>query len=86
MLKNYQLYKKLLSAAFFACGILPIVIIAIGSIYNFKQLSINDIKMTVRQVTEHRYDVLNTFLQSQIDFLTTQITLYPIDYLKEKRI
>lgn len=85
MLKNYQLYKKLLSAAFFACGILPIVIIAIGSIYNFKQLSINDIKMTVRQVTEHRYDVLNTFLQSQIDFLTTQITLYPIDYLKEKK-
>ena len=83
--KNYKIYKKLLSAAFFASGIIPIIIIAFGSTYSFKQLSISDIEMTLKQVTEHRYDVINTFLQSQIDFLLTQINLYPLEYLKEKK-
>ena len=84
MTKNYNLYKKLLSAAFFASGIIPIIIIAAGSIYNFKQLSINDIEVTARQVVEHRNDVINTFLQSQVHFLSTMINLYPLEYLKKK--
>jgi two-component system NtrC family sensor kinase len=84
MTKNYNRYKKLLSAAFFASGIVPIIIIAAGSIYNFKQLSINDIEVTARQVVEHRNDVINTFLQSQVNFLSTLINLYPFDYLKKK--
>ncbi len=84
MTKNYTRYKKLLSAAFFASGIIPIIIIASGSIYNFKQLSINDIEVTARQVVEHRNDVINTFLQSQVNFLSTLINLYPLDYLKKK--
>lgn len=85
MLKKYRLYKQRLSVAFFTCGVLPIIIIAISSIYNFKQLSINNIKMTVRQVTEHRYDVISTFLQNEIDFLTNRIALYSLDHLKEKK-
>jgi len=84
MIKNYNRYKKLLSAAFFASGIIPIIIIATGSIYNFRQLSINDIEVTARQVVEHRNDVINTFLESQVNFLSTLINLYPLEYLKKK--
>jgi len=84
MIKNYNRYKKLLSAAFFASGIIPIIIIATGSIYNFRQLSINDIEVTARQVVEHRNDVINTFLESQVNFLSTLINLYPLEYLKKR--
>jgi len=82
MSKQYLRFKKLLSAAFFASGIIPIIIIASASIYNFKQLSINDIEVTARQVVEHRNDVIGTFLQGQVNFLSTLINLYPVEYLQ----
>jgi two-component system, NtrC family, sensor kinase len=84
MTRKYKRYKTLLAAAFFASGIIPIIIIAAGSIYTFKQLSINGIKITARQVLEHRNDVINTFLHSQLNFLSTLINLYSPEYLKEK--
>jgi len=83
-LKNYLRLKRLLSSGFFISGIVPILIIATGSIYNFKQLSINDIEVTARQVTEHRNDVINTFLQSQVTFLSTLVNLYQLDFLKNE--
>jgi two-component system NtrC family sensor kinase len=83
-LKNYPRLKRLLSMGFFISGIIPILIIAAGSIYNFKQLSINDIEVTARQVTEHRNDVINTFLQSQVNFLSTLMNLYQLDSLKDQ--
>ncbi len=83
-LKNYHRLKRLLSIGFFASGIIPILIIASGSIYNFKELSINDIESTVRQVAEHRNDVIDTFLESQVNFLSTLVNLYQRDYLKEQ--
>ncbi len=83
-LKNYLRLKRLLSTGFFISGIVPILIIASGSIYNFKQLSINDIEVTARQVTEHRNDVINTFLQSQVTFLSTLVNLYQLDFLKNE--
>jgi two-component system NtrC family sensor kinase len=83
-LKNYLRLKRLLSTGFFISGIVPILIIASGSIYNFKQLSINDIEVTARQVVEHRNDVLNTFLQSQVTFLSTLMNLYQLDALKNE--
>jgi two-component system NtrC family sensor kinase len=82
--KNYLRLKRLLSTGFFISGIVPILIIASGSIYNFKQLSINDIEVTARQVVEHRNDVLNTFLQSQVTFLSTLMNLYQLDALKNE--
>ncbi len=84
MTKQYRRFQKQLAAAFFACGIIPILIIASASIYNFRALSTNDIEVTARQVAEHRDDVINTFLQSQIKFLQTLINLYPLDYFLEK--
>jgi len=83
--KDYIRLKKQLSAGFFISGIVPILIIASGAIYNFKQLSINDIEVTARQVVEHRNDVINTFLQSQVNFLTTLMGLYHLDYLKNEK-
>lgn len=41
--KNYLRLKRLLSAGFFISGIIPILIIAAGAIYNFKQMSIDDL-------------------------------------------
>lgn len=82
-IKSYKRLRRLLSAGFFVSGIIPILIIATGSIYNFKELSISNIKETSRQVLENRNDVINTFLQSQVNFLTTLINLYPLDYLKK---
>jgi two-component system NtrC family sensor kinase len=82
MTQKYLRLKKLLATAFFACGIIPIIIIASASIYNFKQLSINDIEITARQVVEHRNDVISTFLQGQINFLSTLIELYPLEHLQ----
>ena len=83
-IKNYKKLRRLLSAGFFVSGIIPILIIATGSIYNFKELTISNIKETARQVVENRNDVINTFLQSQVNFLTTLINLYPLDYLKNQ--
>jgi len=83
-LKGYIRLRKILSAGFFVSGIIPILIIASSSIYNFKQLSINDIEVTSRQVVEHRNDVINTFLQSQINFLSTLINIYPLASLHDK--
>jgi len=77
---KYRRFQKLLAAAFFASGIIPILIIASASIYNFKELSTNDIEVTARQVAEHRNDVINNFLQGQIKFLETLINLYPLDH------
>lgn len=81
-IKNYILFTKLFSAGLFISGIIPIIIIASSSIYNFKQLSINNIESTIRQVTEHRHEAVRTFLQDQLAFLTTVIDLYPLAYLK----
>lgn len=81
-IKNYILFTKLFSAGLFISGIIPIIIIASSSIYNFKQLSINNIESTLRQVTEHRNEAVDTFLQHQQAFLTTLIDLYPLAYLK----
>ncbi|WP_319587344.1 ATP-binding protein [uncultured Desulfobulbus sp.] len=83
-LKNYLRLKRLLSTGFFISGIIPILIIASGSIYNFKQLSINDIEVTARQVVENRNDVINTFLQGQVNFLSTLMHLYQLDFLKDQ--
>jgi len=83
--KDYIRLKRQLSAGFFISGIVPILIIATGAIYNFKQLSINDIEVTARQVVEHRNDVINTFLQSQVNFLTTLMGLYHLDHLKNEK-
>ena len=82
--KDYIRLRRLLSTGFFVSGIIPIIIIALGSIYNFKQLSINNIEVTARQVAEHRNDAINTFLQSQVNFLTTLINLYQLDQLQQK--
>jgi len=82
MTQKYLRLKKLLATAFFACGIIPIIIIASASIYNFNQLSINDIEITARQVVEHRNDVISTFLQGQVNFLSTLIELYPLEHLQ----
>ncbi|MDY0390533.1 MAG: ATP-binding protein [Desulfobulbus oligotrophicus] len=83
--KNYVRLKRLLSAGFFVSGILPIIIIAFGSIYNFYQLSRYDIELAARQVTENRSDAINTFLRSQVSFLSTLINLYDLDYLKNQK-
>ncbi len=83
-IKNYATLRRLLATGFFVSGIIPILIIAAGSIYNFKELSLKNIENTARQVVEHRNDVLNTFLQGQVNFLTTLINLYPLDYLQNR--
>lgn len=83
-IKNYATLRRILATGFFVSGIIPILIIAAGSIYNFKELSLKNIENTARQVVEHRNDVLNTFLQGQVHFLTTLINLYPLDYLQNR--
>ncbi|WP_448874267.1 sensor histidine kinase [Desulfobulbus propionicus] len=81
---HYQNLTKLLAAGFFICGIIPILIIATTSIYNSKQVAIKDLEVTASQVIQHRQDVINNFLDHQIDLLTTLINLYPLEYLKEQ--
>ena len=81
--KDYIRLQRLLAAGFFISGIVPIIIIALGSLYNFKQLSINDIEMTARQVAEHRNDAINTFLQYQVNSLSTLMNLYELDHLRQ---
>ncbi|MBM9613196.1 hypothetical protein JWJ90_02725 [Desulfobulbus rhabdoformis] len=81
---HYQNLTKLLAVGFFICGIIPILIIATTSIYNSKQVAIQDLKLTTNQVAQHRQDVINNFLKHQLDLLTTLISLYPQEYLKDQ--
>ena len=81
----YHNLTKLLAAGFFICGIIPILIIATTSIYNSKQVAIKDLELTANQVVQHRQDVINNFLDHQIDLLTTLISLYPREYLQEQK-
>ena len=81
--KNYKRLQKLLAAGFFVSGIVPILMIAAGSIFTYREMSIKNIEETARQVVENRNDVINTFLQSQVNFLSTLINLYPLDQLKD---
>ena len=83
-IKNYAILRRILAAGFFVSGIIPIIIIATVSIYDFKELSLKNIENTARQVVEHRNDVLNTFLQGQVNFLSTLINLYPLDHLENR--
>ncbi|MDD2465349.1 MAG: ATP-binding protein [Desulfobulbus sp.] len=83
--KHYQNLTKLLAAGFFICGIIPILIIATTSIYNSKQVAIKDLELTTGQVVQHRQDVINNFLDHQIDLLTTLISLYPREYLQDQK-
>ncbi|MCL2341055.1 MAG: ATP-binding protein [Proteobacteria bacterium] len=82
--KDYTRLQRLLATGFFVSGIIPIVIVALGSLYNFRQLSINDIEVTARQVAEHRNDAINTFLQYQVNFLSTLMNLYQPDQLRQQ--
>ncbi len=81
-IKNYKRLQRLLAAGFFISGIVPIIIIAVGSIFTYRELSINNIEVTARQIVENRNDVINAFLQGQVNFLSTLINLYPLDELK----
>jgi two-component system NtrC family sensor kinase len=83
--QHYTTLTKLLAAGFFICGIIPILIIATTSIYNSKQVAIKDIEITASQVVQHRQDVINNFLDHQVDLMTTLISLYPLDYLKNQK-
>ncbi len=82
--KYYRNLTKLLAAGFFICGIIPILIIATSSIYNSKQLALKDLEVTASQVVQHRQDVINNFLEHQVDLMTTLISLYPLEYLKNQ--
>lgn len=82
--QHYHNLTKLLAAGFFICGIIPILIIATTSIYNSKQVAIKDLEVTASQVAQHRQDVINNFLDHQVDLLTTLMSLYPLDYLKDQ--
>jgi two-component system NtrC family sensor kinase len=82
--QHYATLTKLLAAGFFICGIIPILIIATTSIYNSKQVAIKDLEVTASQVVQHRQDVINNFLEHQVDLMTTLISLYPLDYLKKQ--
>ena len=83
--QHYLNLSKLLAAGFFICGIIPILIIATTSIYNSKQVAIKDLEVTASQVAQHRQDVINNFLDHQVDLLTTLMNLYPLDYLKDQK-
>jgi two-component system, NtrC family, sensor kinase len=83
--KHYKNLTKLLAAGFFICGIVPILIIATTSIYNSKQVAMKGLEITASQVAQHRQDVINKFLDHQIDLLSTLISLYPLDYLKNQK-
>lgn len=79
--KYYNNLRRLITAGFFTCAIIPILIIGITSVYNSKQVAVNDIKENTKQIIIHRRDVINYFLKHQIDLLTTLINLYPQDHL-----
>lgn len=81
--KHYKALTKLLAAGFFICGIIPILIIASTSVYNSKQVAIKDIEITASQVVLHRKDVIEEFLGHQIDLLSTLISLYYPEHLKD---
>lgn len=76
----YRRLKTTLTAAFFICGIVPVFLIAFASIHNSKQLALEEIEVTGRQIVLHREDVINNFLNHQIDLLSTLINLYDADY------
>ena len=82
--QHYKNLSKLLAIGFFICGIIPILIIGTTSIYNSKQVAIKDLEVTASQVAQHRQDVINNFLDHQVDLLTTLMNLYPLDYLKDQ--
>jgi two-component system NtrC family sensor kinase len=82
--QHYKNLSKLLAVGFFICGIIPILIIATTSIYNSKQVAIKDLEVTASQVAQHRQDVINNFLDHQVDLLTTLMSLYPLEYLKDQ--
>ena len=75
--KYYKKLQKLLAGGFFICGIIPILIIATTSVYNSRQVAIQDIKGNASQIIVHQRDVINKFLKHQIDLLTTLINLFP---------
>lgn len=82
--KYYANLTKLLAAGFFICGIIPILIVATTSIFNFKQVALNDIEITASQMVQNRQDVINKFLEHQMDLVATLINLYPLEYLQNQ--
>ncbi len=79
----YKNLQKLLSMTLFISGIVPILIISSTSIYNSKQVAIRDAERTISQIVVHRRDVINSFLQHQVDSLVTLIDLYHPDFFTE---
>ena len=47
-------------------------------------MAIKDLELTATQVVQHRQDVINNFLRHQVDLLTTLMSLYPREYLKDQ--
>ena len=77
---HYKNLSRILGVGFFLCGIIPIVIIAIASVYNARQLAIKNLELTAAQVVQHRQDVIKNFLDHQINLLNTLVKLYPPDF------
>jgi two-component system NtrC family sensor kinase len=81
--RHYRTLTKLLAAGFFICGIFPVLIIATTSVYNSKQVAIKDLEITASQVVQHRQDVIQKFLGHQLELLSTLISLYYPEHLKD---
>ena len=82
--QHYKKLSKILAAGFFVCGIVPICIIATTSIITSKQATLIELELIAEQVVQHRQDVINNFLDHQVERMSTIISLYSLDYLKEQ--
>ena len=82
--QHYNTFTQLLTAGFFFCGIIPIFIIGTTSIYTSKQMAVKELEQTASQVVQHRQNVINNFLDHQMERFSTITMLYPLEYLQQQ--
>ncbi|MGI6656259.1 MAG: sensor histidine kinase [Desulfobulbus sp.] len=81
--RSHRLTQQL-TAGFFVCAIIPVIIIAAASINNFRQLSINDITLRACQLVEDKAEAINVSLHNQIRLLEGLSNLYDLESLGQE--
>ena len=82
--QHYNTFTQLLTAGFFFCGIISFNNTATTDIYTSKQMAVKELEQTASQVVQHRQNVINNFLDHQMERFSTITMLYPLEYLQQQ--
>ncbi len=77
--------RRILAVGIFIGSIVPVILLACGSIRHVKAVSVKEMEGTAQRLVELGAKDIGTFLQGKIALLSTLIRLHPTEYLRDSK-